>query len=75
MNQNFTSLKTFWPLLIFPSLIMFIFILLLILCLHHSLIPLLLFPKAVRIYFTKSSYQLIYLLDHVKPFRRVKIEQ
>ena len=43
-----------------------------ILCLHHSLLTILLRPKSIRLNTTKKIYQLFLLLDHIKLFWRVK---
>ena len=38
-----------------------------ILCLHSSLLPILILPKAVILYITKNICQLVCFLDHIKP--------
>ena len=50
---------------------MFIFLLPIILCLHRSLLNILLCPKKVILYIAYNIIQLVYLLDHMKPFSRV----
>ena len=70
MNQNFTSCNTLWPLVILPNLLLFRFILPLILWLHCSFLPIILFLKMVRIYITNNIRQLICLINQIKLFKR-----
>ena len=71
-NQIFTILKTLYPLVILPYLILFIFLLPLILYLRRYLLRVLLFPKAVRLYITNNRCQIVCLIYQIKPFGRVK---
>ena len=70
-NQFFTSLKNFYH---FSSSLIWLFSKKnpLIICIHCYLLPILFSPKEVRLYITKNIHQLVFLLDHMKPFSIVK---
>ena len=72
INQKFTSLKTPWPLLILPPLLLFRFSIHMIPWLHHYLLPLLLFPREIIINITKNILQIFCFDDHIKAFRKFK---
>ena len=67
-NKNFKIPKTLLPPAIFAHMILSDFIFPRILCLHSSLLTILIPPKAVRLYITKNIHQIIFLLDNMKPF-------
>ena len=52
-------------------MLMLIFLLRMILFLHRSIILILLCLKTVRLYITHNRRQLVFLIDRLKPFRRV----